>query len=246
MPVIRHKFNSRRVHALVVILLFIPLVACQSTKATREIAPSEAKATATPNAAATKTPVAEASDKRPLIVMLGDSLTAGYGLEAAQAWPALLQQRLDEKGLRYRVVNKGISGDTSAGGVRRIEDALQGEVKIMLLELGGNDLLRGLSVADLKKNLSRMIEIAHRRRITVILAGMEAPPNYGADFTRDFRNVYRELARQYKVTLIPFFLEGVGGIESLNQPDGIHPNEKGAVIVMENVWRVIEKELSSR
>lgn len=178
--------------------------------------------------------------------MLGDSLTAGYGLDAAMAWPALLQQRLDEKGLRYRVVNKGISGDTSAGGLRRIEDALQGDVKLMVLELGGNDLLRGLSVADLKKNLSQMIEIAQRRKITVILAGMEAPPNYGADFTHDFRNVYRDLAKQYKVILIPFFLEGVGGIESLNQPDGIHPNEKGAVIVMENVWHVLEPVLGRR
>jgi acyl-CoA thioesterase I len=228
-------------------LLLIPVflhIGCQNSNATSQTdSAAQTTATATPNSVALKTPANETADHRPLIVALGDSLTAGYGLDAMKAWPALLQQRLDQKGLKYRVVNKGISGDTSAGGVRRIEDALQGEVKILVLELGGNDLLRGLSVADLKKNLGQMIEIAQRRKITVIIAGMEAPPNYGSDFTRDFRNVFRDLAKQYKATLIPFFLADVGGIVELNHPDGIHPNEKGAVIVMENVWRVLEPVL---
>ena len=185
-------------------------------------------------------------DSRPRITVLGDSLTAGLGLPKAASYPALLQERVDAAGLRFEVVNAGVSGDTSAGGLARLDWALEGDVRILIVALGGNDGLRGLPPEELQRNLARIVERAQAKGITVILAGMEAPPNYGADFTRDFRNVYRELARQYKVTLIPFFLEGVGGIESLNQPDGIHPNEKGAVIVMENVWRVIEKELSSR
>ncbi len=178
--------------------------------------------------------------ERPRIVALGDSLTAGYGLDISQSYPALLQKRLDEKGYRYEVINAGISGDTSAGGLSRLEWALQGNVRFLILELGANDGLRGLPVAEMKKNLAQIIEQAQSKNVTVILAGMEAPPNYGEDYTRQFRQAFRDLARHYNVKLIPFFLQGVAGLASLNQADGIHPNLEGTRIVMENVWRVLE------
>lgn len=244
MPANECKFKSRFFH----VLLLLPLVAlhsgCQDSQAGNEPRAAVTPAAVTPAISPAMTPaVSPATDARPLIVALGDSLTAGYGLETSRAWPALLQQRIDSKALSYRVVNKGVSGDTSKGGLSRVEDALQGDVRILILELGGNDGLRGLPPAELKENLAQIIEAAQRRNIKVILAGMEAPPNFGDDYTGDFRGVYRDLAKKYKVALIPFFLTGVGGIAELNQPDGIHPNEKGSQVVLENVWPVLEPML---
>lgn len=175
-----------------------------------------------------------------MIVAFGDSLTAGYGLPDSQSYPARLQRLLIERGYRYRVVNAGVSGDTSAGGARRVEWALKGDVRVMILELGGNDALRGQPPAELKKNLARIIETAKKRGVNVILAGMEAPPNLGPDYTREFREVFSDLAREYDAPLIPFFLARVGGIAELNQMDGIHPNDKGTQIVVDNVWRILE------
>ena len=175
----------------------------------------------------------------PLIVAFGNSLTAGYGLADSQSYPTLLQQRLDQKGYHYRVVNAGVSGETSAGGVRRIEWALKGDVRFLILELGANDALRGQPVAETKKNLAQIIETAQSHKVTVILAGMEAPPNLGVEYTREFRAVFRDLARQHNIELVPFFLEGIGGISELNQSDGMHPNAKGTEIVLENIWRVL-------
>lgn len=180
------------------------------------------------------------TDDLPRIVAFGDSLTAGYGLDPSQSYPALLQQRLDEKGYHYKVVNSGLSGDTSAGGVRRLDWALQGDVKFLILELGGNDGLRGQSVSQMKGNLANIIKRAQSRDVVVIIAGMEAPPNFGADYTRSFREVFSDLAKEYNAPLIPFFLEGVGGLPQLNQGDGIHPNASGTKIVVENVWKVLE------
>ncbi|HZS05596.1 MAG TPA: arylesterase [Blastocatellia bacterium] len=245
MPVFNRKFKSRLFHVRLLVstlglLAALLLAGCQNSKATSEPLRATSVPSATPASVPVATPTPEEADHRPLIVALGDSLTAGYGLDAARAWPSLLQQRLDVQGLPYRIVNKGVSGDTSAGGVSRIEDSLRGDVKILILALGGNDGLRGLPTAELKRNLSRTIEAAQQRKVTVILAGMEAPPNYGADYTADFRNVYRDLAKQYHVILIPFLLQNVGGVADLNQADGIHPNDKGAAIVMENVWRALE------
>ena len=172
------------------------------------------------------------------------SPVVGYGLPSAQAYTTLLQQKLNAAGLSYRVVNAGVSGDTSAGGVRRIAWALEGNARVLILELGANDALRGLPVAELRKNLTQIIEAAQKRGVTVLLAGIEAPPNLGTAYTTAFRQVYRDLARQYKLALIPFVLEGIGGVRTLNQPDGIHPNAEGEKRMTETVWRSLKPLLS--
>ena len=177
---------------------------------------------------------------RPKVVVLGDSLSAGYGLLETQAYPAILQQKLNTDGYQWDVVNAGISGDTSAAGLQRLDWALgQGDVRILVLELGANDGLRGLPIAEMKKNLAAIIERAQARRISVLLAGMEAPPNFGPEYTVSFRQVYRDLARQYTVTLLPFLLDRVAGDPSLNQSDGIHPNIEGSQIVADTVWHML-------
>jgi acyl-CoA thioesterase-1 len=193
-----------------------------------------------PAAAATATRPIDVPATRPRIVALGDSLTAGLGLEQEQAYPALLQRRLDRAGLDYEVVNAGVSGDTSAGGLRRLDWALGGDVRILIVALGGNDGLRGLPVAELRSNLAAIIERAQARGISVVLAGMEAPPNFGPDYTVEFRNVYRELARTYDTALVPFLLDGVAGLASMNQRDQIHPNVAGAHRVADNIWPILE------
>jgi acyl-CoA thioesterase-1 len=173
-------------------------------------------------------------------VILGDSLTAGLGLPSEASYPALVQERLNSQGMNYEVVNAGVSGDTSAGGLSRLDWALQGDVRILVVALGGNDGLRGLPADALKRNLAEIIERARARHIRVILAGMEAPPNYGRDYFVSFHKVYPALAEQYHVPLVPFLLQGVGGIADLNQADGIHPNAAGARILAENVWAVLK------
>jgi acyl-CoA thioesterase-1 len=170
---------------------------------------------------------------------LGDSLTAGLGLAPDQAYPALLQKRVDAAGLNYEVVNAGVSGDTSAGGLRRIDWALEGDVKVLIVALGGNDALRGLPVEQLRQNLTTIVERARARHITVILAGMEAPPNFGAAYTTAFRQSYREVAAQHGAVLIPFLLDGVAGLPDMNQGDGIHPTAAGAEKVADTVWSAL-------
>ena len=181
---------------------------------------------------------------RPRIVFLGDSLTAGLGLEPAQSYPSLVGQRLASEGYPYEIVNAGVSGDTSAGGLRRLEWSLEGDVKVLVVALGANDGLRGLSPAEMKKNLAAVIEQATAKGVTIVLAGMEAPPNFGADYTREFRAVYRDLAQEYRVRFIPFLLLGVAGNGSLNQPDGIHPNVRGAQLVADLVWAELKPALA--
>jgi acyl-CoA thioesterase-1 len=183
---------------------------------------------------------AERTPDRPKIVALGDSLTAGYGISKDTAYPALLQKRLEAEGFDYEVVNAGVSGDTSAGGLSRLDWALDGDVKVLIVALGGNDGLRGLPVSGLKKNLATIIERAQERGAAVILAGMEAPPNQGDDFTSAFRNTFKELAEEYEVVFFPFLLEDVAGRAELNLPDGIHPNPDGARIIAENIWGYLE------
>ncbi len=173
---------------------------------------------------------------RSKIVILGDSLTAGLGLPAEQSYPSLLQQRLNEAGLTFDVTNAGVSGDTSAGGLSRLEWSLQGDVRILVVALGGNDALRGLPIEELTRNLSQIIERAQSKGIAVILAGMEAPPNWGRDYGVAFHKVYPTLAATYHVPLVPFLLQNVAGSETLNQNDGIHPTAAGARIVADNVW----------
>jgi acyl-CoA thioesterase-1 len=175
----------------------------------------------------------------PRIVFLGDSLTAGLGLPVDEAYPALLQRRLTLQGMHYEVVNAGVSGDTSAGGLSRLDWSLDGNVKILVVALGGNDGLRGLAPAELSRNLSEIIERAQARHIQVVLAGMEAPPNFGREYAREFHEVFPALAKKYHVPLVPFLLDGVAGVDDLNQRDHLHPNFRGAQIVADNVWAVL-------
>lgn len=189
---------------------------------------------------------ASAAAARPRIVFLGDSLTAGLGLPRQQSVPSLIQARLDVDGYRYEVVNAGVSGDTSAGGLRRLDWALDGDVEVLVVELGANDGLRGLPVAQMKKNLSEIVARARQRGIAVILTGMEAPPNYGPLYTAEFRRAFRELADDHDVVFVPFFLAGVAGVPALNNSDGIHPNAEGARVIERTIWRALEPLLSER
>lgn len=181
----------------------------------------------------------EASTKA-RIVFLGDSLTAGYGLARHQSVPALVQARLDRERLDYEVVNAGVSGDTSAGGLSRLEWSLDGIVRVLVVELGGNDGLRGLPVTAMKDNLDAIIRRAKARGITVLLTGMEAPPNYGQAYTSEFRAAFRDLAQAHRVAFVPFYLEGVAGKPELNIADGIHPNPEGARTVEQTIWRALQ------
>ena len=180
---------------------------------------------------------------RPRVVALGDSLTAGLGLLEQQAYPALLQRKIDAEGLRFEIVNAGVSGDTSAGGLRRLDWALEGDVKVLIVALGANDGLRGLSVAEMKKNLSEIVARAKERNVVVILAGMEAPPNYGPEYTESYRQAFQDVAREQRVRFIPFLLAGVAGQSNLNQGDGVHPTGEGAAVMAETVWRVLRPVL---
>ena len=177
------------------------------------------------------------------IVAFGDSLTAGLGLPLEQAFPARLQERIELAGYRAQVVNAGVSGETTAGGLRRIDWSLEGDVHVLILALGGNDGLRGLPVGQMRDNLARMIEAALDSGARVLLAGMEAPPNFGADYADRFRAAFRQLAAEYDVVFVPFLLEGVAGVAELNQADGIHPNAEGAERVAAHIWPALEPML---
>jgi acyl-CoA thioesterase-1 len=187
---------------------------------------------------------AQPSKSLPKIVAFGDSLTAGFGLPEFASYPALLQKKLEADGFSYEVVNAGVSGDTTAGGVRRIDWALEGDVKIVILELGANDILRGQPVDEMKKNLAAIIGRAKARGAKVLLAGMEAPTNSGIEYRQGVHNVFQSLSQEYSVPLIPFFLDGVAAIDSLNQRDGIHPNEEGTKVVTETVYRSLRPMLT--
>ena len=179
-------------------------------------------------------------------MFLGDSLTAGLGVAPDEAYPALIGRRLRASGFQYEVLNAGVSGDTSAAGLRRLEWSLKGPVEVLVVALGANDGLRGLPVTELQRNLATIIERARARHVAVLLAGMEAPPNFGAPYTEQFRAVYTALANRYDVPLIPFFLEGVAGVPGLNQADGIHPNRAGHRAMADLVWRQLEPMLTSK
>lgn len=178
-------------------------------------------------------------DGRPKVVCLGDSLTAGLGLVETQAYPGILQKKIDAAELPFEVVNAGVSGDTSAGGLRRLDWSLEGNVKVLVVALGGNDALRGLSAADMRNNLAAIVARARAKGIVVVIAGMQAPPNFGEEYTAAFRKVFVDVSSEYRTPLIPFLLDKVAGEPSLNQPDGIHPNAQGAEIVAETVWNAL-------
>jgi acyl-CoA thioesterase-1 len=184
-------------------------------------------------------PIASAPRARPKIVALGDSLTAGLGLLQTEAYPGLLQEKIDRAGYDFEVVNAGVSGDTTAGGLRRLDWALEGDVRVIIVALGANDGLRGLSIDEMKQNLLQIVRRANERHVTVILAGMEAPPNYGQEYAVAFRHAFADVARQQRVTFVPFLLDRVAGHGDLNQADGIHPNPNGARIVAETLWTVL-------
>jgi acyl-CoA thioesterase-1 len=179
------------------------------------------------------------------IVVLGDSLAAGFGVETAEAFPALLQEKIEGQGWNHRLVNAGVSGDTTADGLARIDWLLKRKIDVLLLELGGNDGLRGIPAATTKTNLQNIISRVRQKypSARIILAGMQMPPNMGEDYTTAFRRIFSDVARDDHVDLIPFLLEGVGGKPGLNQPDGIHPNPAGHRLVAENVWKVLKPVL---
>ncbi len=176
------------------------------------------------------------------IVFFGDSITAGYGLDPDDAYPALIQKKIDGAGLPWRVVNAGLSGETTAGGLRRLDWVLRQRVDIFVIELGGNDGLRGISPDDSRSNLQIIIGRIRARYpdVVIVLAGMQLPTNMGAEYTRRFASIYPELAQTNHTGLIPFLLDRVGGIPSLNQADGIHPTVEGHRIVADTVWRILQ------
>jgi acyl-CoA thioesterase-1 len=190
-------------------------------------------------AAATDSTQAPARSARQTILVVGTSLTAGLGLEPEQAYPAILQAKLDSAGLDYEVVNAGVSGETSSALLRRIDWLLQQPFEWILIETGANDGLRGIPVATMRANIQQIIDgvRATRPLARIALVRMEAPPNLGASYTRQFRQAYEELAKANDVVLLPFLLDGIAGIRSLNQADGIHPNEIGARMAADNVWK---------
>lgn len=178
-----------------------------------------------------------------VILFFGDSLTAGYGLSPEEAFPALLETQLNKESKKVKVINAGLSGETSAGGLSRIDWILRQPIEVFVLELGANDGLRGLPIDQTKKNLQSIIDKVKAKypACKIVLAGMMVPPNMGKQYTDEFRNIYPELARTNKATLIPFLLDGVAGDEKLNQADGIHPNVRGHQIIATNLKAVFEK-----
>jgi acyl-CoA thioesterase I len=226
---------TRYRYLVLLVLWCVGGVACGNAPAEDASKPAQASS----GTAAAARPVTE----RPKVVALGDSLTAGLGLSHTEAYPALLQKRIDAAGLGFEVVNAGVSGDTSAGGVRRLDWVLAENTRVLILALGANDGLRGLPVDRMKENLETIIRRAKARDVEVILAGMEAPPNFGAEYTGAFRDAFRDLATQHEVVFVPFLLDRVAGQSRLNQGDGIHPNAQGAEILADTVWAALQPML---
>jgi acyl-CoA thioesterase I len=225
--------GRRLVHACVCAFLFAVWSACGA----REDA--TASFDSSTHGSASSTTAAPA----PRIVCLGDSLTAGLGVSPEEAYPALLQRQLRQAGYPHEVINAGVSGDTSAGGLRRLDWSMDGNTRIVIVALGANDGLRGLPVTELKRNLSAIIAKAKARHADVLLAGMEAPPNFGPSYVRDFRRTYVDVARTNDVPFVPFLLAGVAGIPRLNQTDGIHPTAEGQQRIADLLWPELERLL---
>jgi acyl-CoA thioesterase-1 len=185
---------------------------------------------------------AGAAEKTKTLLFFGDSLTAGYGVDPDEAYPALIQRKIDDAGRPWRVVNAGLSGETTAGGLRRLDWILRQPVDLFVVELGGNDGLRGIDPATTRANLIAMIDRVRQRYpdVTIVLAGMQLPTNMGPDYTRAFAAIYPEVAKEARAALIPFLLDQVGGVPSLNQADGIHPTAEGHRIVADTVWHALQ------
>jgi acyl-CoA thioesterase-1 len=213
-------------------LITLVFISCSSSEQKNEVPAENAK-------------VESVQKEKPIILFFGNSLTAGYGIEQDLAFPALIQDRLDSLGKEYKVINGGLSGETTAGGVSRIDWFLEDEPAIFILELGGNDGLRGIKLTETKKNLEIIIEKVQSKypNTKIILAGMQIPPNMGQEYTEEFQSIYPEVSKAKDVELIPFLLLNVGGIKELNLPDGIHPTEEGHKIVLENVWEYLKDDV---
>jgi acyl-CoA thioesterase-1 len=181
-----------------------------------------------------------------VILFLGDSLSAGFGLDVAEAFPSLIQKRIEQEKLPFKVVNAGLSGETTAGGLRRIDWLLKQKVDVLVIELGGNDGLRGIAPSETEKNLQGIIDKAREKNpdMVIVLAGMQAPPNMGKDYTEKFRAIFPRLAKKNSITLIPFLLEGVAGNPNLNLPDGIHPTAEGHRLIAQTVWSTLNPVLT--
>lgn len=224
-----HKYSR-----ILILFLWIAVVAgCGQT----------AGETAATEKAKSETPLSEPTTPpyRRNVMIFGDSITAGLGVEESEAYPAVLQSKIDALAWSFNVINAGLSGDTSAGGLSRISWMLRTPVDVFILELGGNDGLRGTSPDATKDNLQEIIDLVREENsdAKIIIAGMQMPPNLGPDFTERFREIFGELARENDAELIPFLLQGVGGIPELNQPDGIHPTAEGHKILAETVWETL-------
>lgn len=182
------------------------------------------------------------------ILFFGNSLTAGLGVDPEQAFPGLIGKRLDSLGYPYRAINAGLSGETTASGANRLDWVLRQPVDIFVLELGANDGLRGIPLSETRQNLQTMIERVRQAnpQVQIILTGMQLPPNMGPEYTAEFRLIFTDLAQAYNLELVPFLLEGVGGVPELNQPDGIHPTPEGHRILAENVWKVLQPLLRKK
>jgi acyl-CoA thioesterase-1 len=225
-----------RLNRLVVPLLVLAAVSCSRASGSARSGELRNEVSTAPVA-----PARSSGPDTPRIVALGDSITAGLGLQPGEAYPALLQKKLKDQGYPFEVVNAGVSGDTSADGLRRVDWALEGDVQVLILALGGNDGLRGLPPAQMKENLQGIITKARQRGIAVLLVGMEGPPNYGERYTTEFRKVFRDLAADNHVPFVPFLLQGVAGVADLNQADGIHPTARGAERVADLLWPRLEQ-----
>ena len=224
---------------IICLSLLLVLQACSTEKAPATEVEATTQATATDYCWTNDTD--STTEKQARIVFFGNSLTAGYGLDEEQSFPSLIQDRIDSLGLPYQVINAGLSGETSAGGLSRIDWILQQPIDVFVLELGGNDALRGFELSATRENLQGILDKVKAKypEAQLVVAGMEAPPNMGEAYTREFRTIYPALAEQNDAALIPFLLADVGGIPRLNLADGIHPNADGQQIVRENVWAVI-------
>lgn len=232
------KNGLRRLLKFSYIFLLICIFGCRETPDSN----AQEKSAATPAAASDAAAGADENTSG-TILFFGDSLTAGLGLNPNLAFPGLLQQRLDSLGYSYQVINAGLSGETTASGKNRLSWVLNQPIDIFVLELGANDGLRGIPLSETRKNLEGMIQQVRDKYagVTIVLAGMQLPPNMGPEYTDEFRKMFPELAESEEVLLIPFLLQDVGGIPELNQEDGIHPTAAGHKIVAENVWEVLKE-----
>lgn len=229
---INYLMNKRFVFCF--LFLLIAIVSCNNNDKNKETKQQEAGKN-----------IAVDSSKIKTIVFFGNSLTAGYGVDPSEAYPALIQNTIDSLHLNYKVINAGVSGETSSGGNGRIEWILRQPVDVFVLELGGNDGLRGIPLAETKKNLQLIIDKVKSKYpdAKIVLEGMQIPPNMGRQYSAEFKNIYPGLAEKNNIPLIPFLLKDVGGDTKLNQPDGIHPTPEGHKILAQNVWEVLKEIL---